>query len=233
MTPAPDEIGVVVPAHDEERRIDACLASLRVAARHPALEGRRLRVVVVLDACSDRTGDRVARDRDVDIVEVDHRSVGPARSAGFDHLLRAAGVADHRHWLATTDADSLVPADWLARQLEWRRRGADAVAGTVDVRDWSEQPASVRHHFERHQRSYGLGFDHPHVHGANLGLSAAAYRAAGGVPHIDRAEDHALWDAVGAAGLRRVSAPDLPVITSSRRDGRAAGGFSDLLRSLS
>ena len=170
VTPAPEEIGVVVPAHDEERRIGACLASLRVAARHPALEGRRLRVVVVLDACSDRTGDRVARDRDVDIVEVAHRSVGPARSAGFDHLLRAAGVADHRHWLATTDADSLVPADWLARQLEWRRRGADAVAGTVDVRDWSEQPASVRHHFERHQRSHGLGFDHPHVHGANLGL---------------------------------------------------------------
>jgi glycosyltransferase involved in cell wall biosynthesis len=233
VTPTPEEIGVVVPAHDEERRIGACLASLQVAARHPALEGRRLRVVVVLDACSDRTADRVAQDGEVAIVEVAHRSVGPARSAGFDHLLRAAGVADHRHWLATTDADSLVPADWLARQLEWRRRGADAVAGTVDVLDWSEQPASVRHRFERHQRASGLGFDHPHVHGANLGLSAAAYRAAGGVPHIDRAEDHALWDAVGAAGLRRVSAPDLAVVTSSRRDGRAAGGFSDLLRSLS
>ena len=231
MTP-PEEIGVVVPAHDEERRIDACLDSLRVAARHPALRGRRLRLVVVLDACSDRTGDRVARDRGVDIVEVSHRSVGPARSAGFDRLLGTAGVADHQHWLATTDADSLVPADWLARQLAWRRHGADAVAGTVDVRDWSEQPASVRHRFERRQRTHGVGFDHPHVHGANLGLSAAAYRAAGGVPHIDRAEDHALWDAVGAAGLRRVSAPDLPVVTSSRRDGRAAGGFSDLLRSL-
>ena len=91
----------------------------------------------------------------------------------------------------------------------------------------------MRHHFERHQRSHGLGFDHPHVHGANLGLSAAAYRAAGGVPHIDLAEDHALWDAVGAAGLRRVGARRPPVVTSSRPDGRAAGGFSDLLRSLS
>jgi glycosyltransferase involved in cell wall biosynthesis len=229
-TPAA-EISVVVPAHNEERSIDACLASLQVAARHQSLIGCAVRVLVVLDACTDRTGDRTTR-FDVETVEVAHRSVGRARSAGFTHLLRRTDVADRHHWLATTDADSSVPPDWLVRQLAWRRRGADAVAGTVTVDDWTEQPERVRRRFEQRQRISGLGVAHPHVHGANLGLSAEVYRRVGGVPALALAEDHALWAAVGATGVRRVSVPDLPVVTSSRRHGRAAGGFSDLLRSL-
>jgi glycosyltransferase involved in cell wall biosynthesis len=226
------EISVVVPAHDEEDRIGPCLESLRVAATHPSLARTAVRVVVVLDSCSDQTGERADR-LGVDAIEVSARSVGPARSAGFAHLLGRAGVADRHHWLATTDADSKVPPEWLARQLSWHRRGAEAVAGTVEVQDWSEQPARVRHRFGRHQRAHGLDDGHGHVHGANLGLSADVYRRAGGVPHLPLAEDHALWDAVGATGALRISAPDLPVVTSSRRDGRAVGGFSDLLRSLS
>ncbi len=236
MTRDVGEISVVVPAHDEEERIGRCLSSLRVAARHPAVRGRRVKITVVLDACSDRTADEVAgfadADEGVDGLEVAHRSVGSARAAGFDERLRRSEIDPSHHWLATTDADSAVPPDWLARQLAWHARGADVVAGTVRVRDWSEQPQRVGHHFDHRQHGLGLGLGHPHVHGANLGLTAVTYRAAGGVPDLRVAEDHALWDAAGAVGARRVSAPDLTVTTSGRREGRAAGGFSDLLRSL-
>ena len=33
MTPAPEEIGVVVPTHDEERRFGACLAVITSSRR--------------------------------------------------------------------------------------------------------------------------------------------------------------------------------------------------------
>jgi glycosyltransferase involved in cell wall biosynthesis len=47
-------VGVIVPAHDEEELLPSCLASPRRAAR--ALRGtHQVRLVVVADACRDRT----------------------------------------------------------------------------------------------------------------------------------------------------------------------------------
>lgn len=42
-------IGVVIPAHNEEHHIAACLTSVLFAAEHPALAGPPVYVVVVLD----------------------------------------------------------------------------------------------------------------------------------------------------------------------------------------
>jgi SAM-dependent methyltransferase len=41
-------------------------------------------------------------------------------------------------WLATTDADTVVPPGWLRRQLSYAGRGWDVVLGTVEVADWAE-----------------------------------------------------------------------------------------------
>ncbi|MYW03889.1 glycosyltransferase, partial [Streptomyces sp. SID3343] len=88
------------------------------------------------------------------------------------------GVHDARGlWLATTDADSRVPAEWLTRQIAWAGRGWDAVAGTVRVRDWSRHPPGAQEAFEAHYgRWHGVS---PHVHGANLGFSGPAYLGVG------------------------------------------------------
>ncbi len=108
-------------------------------------------------------------------------NVGVARAAGFAAVLaREAGRPAEQMWLATTDADSTVPADWLAEQLRLAAKGAEVVAGTVRVQDWSEQPAAAR---DRFHAGYGRpGRGHLHVHGANLGMSATAYLDAGGIP---------------------------------------------------
>lgn len=45
-------IGVVIPAHNEEQSLHACLDALLVAASHPAL-GVPVRILVVLDSCAD------------------------------------------------------------------------------------------------------------------------------------------------------------------------------------
>ena len=226
-------VGVVVPAHDEEDLIGRCLASIQAATRHPRLRGVEVRCVTVLDSCSDRTGDRAAVVDGTGVVEVTHGNVGAARAEGMRAMLSvAAGLDPSEVWLSTTDADTLVPRHWLARQMTYAHRGAGAVAGTVEVDDWSQQPASTQRTFLTHQRQVGTGLGHGHVHGANLGLSAAAYLASGGMPPLALAEDRALWELLQARGQRLVSAPDLAVVTSARRESRASGGFSSFLRSL-
>ena len=228
-----EAVGVVVPAHDEEDLLPACLAALRRAARQAA--PATVHLVVVADACSDRTADR-ARAAGADVIEIRARRVGAARAAGFAEVLRRTRHTDPAAvWLATTDADTLVPPGWLTQQMRHADQGWDAVVGTVTVTDWSGHPAHLPDLFaaqyDAARYDHGPG-SHPHVHGANLGISAAAYLAAGGFRGLRTAEDHALVHALGAAGRRILRTTELTVVTSARRHARAPQGFSHLLTTL-
>ena len=133
-------------------------------------------------------------------------------------------------WLATTDADTRVPLRWLSRQLEYAEAGWDAVAGTVTVSDWTGHPPQLPGLFAA--RYMHDDRSHPHVHGANMGLRASAYLAAGGFKALRTAEDHDLLRALAAAGTTALHAADISVETSSRHNGRAPHGFSQLLARL-
>jgi Glycosyl transferase family 2 len=186
-----EAVGVVVPAHDEETLLPAwprcgMLGALRLPVH----------VVVVADACTDQTA-AVAGATGARVIGIRARRVGAARAAGMRELLRLTSGADPAAvWLATTDADTLVPPDWLRRQLNYANAGWDVVLGTVT--DWDGHPPHVPVAFaERY--AFGSG-PHPHVHGANLGIRASAYLAAGGFPPLPTAEDHALLAAATRAG---------------------------------
>jgi len=221
-------VGVIVPAHNEQDLLPVCLASLRRAAR--ALRGLPVILVVVADACQDRTAE-VAQAGGATVVTVAARNVGVARAAGVREVLRQACPLDPADiWLATTDADSVVPAPWLLRQARYAGQGWDAVAGTIQVADWSGYQPGTRTRFTGR---YGDGAGpHAHVHGANLGFRASAYLAAGGFAAVTTAEDHALVAALTARGSRVLHTRDLPVVTSARRQGRAPHGFSGYLAEL-
>lgn len=221
-------VGVVVPAHNEQDLLPACLASLRRAAR--ALHGTQVQLVVVADACRDRTAG-VARRGGAVVVTVGARSVGAARAAGVREVLRRARHLDPADvWLATTDADTLVPACWLREHTRHGDQGWDAVAGTVRVADWSGYRPGVRSLF---RARYGAGTGpHAHVHGANLGFRATAYLRAGGFPDLPTAEDRALVAALTASGGRVRRTRGLTVVTSARREARVPHGFSDYLAEL-
>ena len=151
-----------------------------------------------------------------------------ARAAGARSVLRwADGVAADNVWLATTDADSVVPSDWLMRQCALADQGWEVVLGTVEVADWSEHDVDVA---PRWAANYRPVEDHRHVHGANFGCSAAAYLDAGGWAPLAIDEDVAMVEAL--AHRRVVRSALFPVVTSARRDPRAAGGFGDTLRAL-
>jgi glycosyltransferase involved in cell wall biosynthesis len=209
---------VVVPAHNEEELLDSCLAALDAACA-----GLTVRVVVVLDRCRDGSAE-VCRSRGVDAIEIDAGSVGRARAAGVEHLL-AATPEPERFWLAHTDADTRVGAQWLTDQLELAAAGADAVLGLVHL----PGPAHVRHH--RHQSAYLArvrdAWSHGHVHGANLGLSGRAYWAAGGFPPLAAHEDRHLVNRLDRRpDITVVRSSRLWVETSDRILGRCPAGFS-------
>jgi glycosyltransferase involved in cell wall biosynthesis len=219
--------GVVVPAHDEETLLPACLVALRRAAGAVSIP---VSVLVVADTCTDRTA-ATAQAYGARVISIGARNVGAARAAGMAALLRLTAADDPAAtWLATTDADTVVPPGWLRRQLEYARAGWDVVLGTVAVTDWTGHPAHVPAVFEKHY-AFGTG-PHPHVHGANLGIRASAYLAAGGFRPLRTAEDHALLAATTEAGCPVLQASDISVETSARRQARAPGGFSHLLRTL-
>jgi glycosyltransferase involved in cell wall biosynthesis len=221
-------VGVVVPAHNEEDLLPACLASVRRAARE--LPRTPVRLVVVADACQDRTS-QLARRGGAAVVAVRARSVGPARAAGVRAVLRHAGYLDPADvWLATTDADTVVPAGWLREQVRYAGQGWDAVAGTIRVADWAGYPPAVRSLFgQRYDAGHG---PHPHVHGASLGFRGSAYLRAGGFPDVPTAEDRALVAALTVTGSRVHRARALAVTTSARREARAPHGFSGYLAKL-
>ena len=233
--------GVVVPAHDEADLLPACLAALRSAAD---AAGVPVRLLVVADACTDATA-AVAAAAGAEVIRIRARNVGAARAAGMARLLRTegTGLATTRlaatrlaatglaaTWLATTDADTVVPPGWLRRQLDYAGQGWDVVLGTVTVTDWAGHPPHAPAVFEARYAS-GTG-PHPHVHGANLGIRASAYLAAGGFRPLRTAEDHALVAAATEAGCQVLQAADITVETSARRQARAPRGFSHALRAL-
>lgn len=223
-------VHVVVPANDEEVLLPRALGSLddAVAELHRSRPDVRARVVLVLDACVDRSREVAARHRDVTVVEVDRRCVGAARAHGV--AVATAHVAEPdtgRHWLAGTDADCAVPTDWLVRQVMLADTGLDLVTGTVQPDDELGPDALARWH-ALHQLRDG----HPHVHGANLGVRLSTYRATGGFEPLAVHEDVGLVERVRASGASCLATSSVHVRTSGRTRGRTPGGFADYLGAL-
>ncbi|MCM3884730.1 glycosyltransferase [Frankia sp. R82] len=251
----PDRIGVVIPARDEQQLIGPCLDAVATAAAHPGVAGIPVTVLVVLDCCRDATAAR-CRARATPTLGVELRNVGAVRRAGFAALIGNDGLETARPagggpgpdavsgsgsgpgggalWLATTDADTRVAPDWLTVQLRLARAGADAVLGIVTVDDWNELPATLPARYRAgYVRLDGAERSHPHVHGANMAVSAAAYLRAGGMPGLPVGEDHALATRLAALpGVSVVSSTALRATTSARARSRVQGGFADHLRAL-
>jgi cellulose synthase/poly-beta-1,6-N-acetylglucosamine synthase-like glycosyltransferase len=226
-----EAVGIVVPARNEADTIGSCIGSLARTVRHCGLPGW---IVVVADSCEDPTAQR-ARSALADtgsqgeVLECSYRSVGAGRRLGTGQVLcRWPELSLNAIWLASTDADSEVPLDWLAQQLSHAQEGVCAIAGTVRIVTSNRQLAA---RFHNHYRVESDG-SHGHVHGANLGMRADAYADAGGWPASTVGEDHTLWQRLGRRGWARKTVSSNAVTTSARIQGRATGGFADVLSQL-
>lgn len=223
-------VAVVVPARDEEVLLPGCLDAITVAAQRVRVP---VTVVVVLDRCTDGTADVVTARPGVVAVESDAGVVGTARAMGVTAAL--SHLAEHHLdgvWVACTDADSRVPADWLEHQLQLADDGVDLVLGTVDLVGEELPPATAA----RWWRDYSRLVDeasHAHVHGAHVGVRASAYAAVGGFAPVSAHEDVLLTRAVARLPWATVvPSVAVPVATSDRLRGRAPQGVSADLRRL-
>lgn len=213
-------IGVVIPAHNEQALIAACLNSIRAAANCSDLLGEDVQTVVVLDHCHDLTGE-LALQHGALTLPIDERNVGMARAAGADLMIRNGA-----RWLAFTDADTRVSPRWLSDQLALQR---DAVCGTVSVSEWTGYGDRMRRHFDA---TYTDADDHRHVHGANLGVSTSAYLRAGGFQPLRSSEDVALVTRLAEVGASIAWSARPRVVTSARKTFRAPGGFGATLAAI-
>lgn len=245
-----DHVGVVVPVRNEElllpRTLTALAAAIALVRASPAPDRPRVSVVIVLDRCTDSSAQVAADWPGFGRLVCTAGAVGAARRAGTAWVLGeslgescgescgesrgeslgdASGTVPERVWLATTDADSAVPPHWLTAQLALARNGAELVLGTV-VPDAELAPERRARWMLRHS----LGEGHPYVHGANLGVRADRYLAAGGFACVDTDEDVLLVAALRARHVVEARTALIPVRTSGRLTGRAPFGFADYLQ---
>lgn len=213
-------IGVIVPAHDEEALLGQCLRSIQRAASDPLLRGEEILVVVAADACTDATA-QVAKRHGCHVIELTARCVGKARSIAAD-----VAIAQGARWIASTDADSMVPPNWLSAQLSHEHA---AVCGTVRLHHTAHLPSSL---LRRYRERYHFHDGHSHIHGANLGVSSKAYLRCGGFPHVTAHEDVGLIASLQEADILIAWRANPCVYTSARMDARAPLGLSVYLCTL-
>lgn len=222
-------IAVLIPARNEETLLPRCLASIE-RARKLLPPWVTSDVVVIVDSSHDETFQiaKLLLGEDGCVLAANFGCVGAARVAAATRALERCTVPVSRCWLSNTDADCEVPPTWLLDQLNLAQRGIAAVAGIVDVDSFEGHLPQVARMFSETYLTHGDG-THTHVHGANLGIRADAYLAAGGWAQLETAEDHDLWNRLGIGGHVRLSDATLQVITSGRRIGRAPHGFAEAL----
>lgn len=114
------KVSVVVPAHNEERFLPACLKAIQAAATTAAID---VETVVVLNRCTDGTR-RIAEAAGAVCVEDESRCIATIRNCG---AAAASGEV-----LVTCDADSQLHPQTLTRVIEELSTGA--VGGGVLVR---------------------------------------------------------------------------------------------------
>jgi glycosyltransferase involved in cell wall biosynthesis len=231
-------VGVVMPVHNEEELLGPALGALELACSGVTDRGIECWTAIVLDGCCDGS-EAIARhwSGSLDGRNGLHQSlvlrcrstgVGGARRLGAAALLGKWQRRDPGNiWLATTDADSRVPPEWLVTQLAAHEAGADVWTGRVAVEDWSPYGETTARLWNEAYEGEALP-----VHGASLGFNARMYLNVGGFATVRTGEDRALHRAILQAGGHTHHDMELRVVTSGRRTARAPLGFAHALTSF-
>lgn len=243
--PPPDgrlRASVVVPARDEEALIGRCIRSL---ALQTGLGSGEYEVLLVLDGCTDATGDRALEaasehpDLRLYLLEGPGLGAGHARRRGMEEACeRLFSLGRYGALIASTDADTVVSPDWLGRQLSAAADGARAIGGRIElldeegasetVRSWRDLRGRARHLelLERGDLGSGSRVEHWQFSGASMSLTAEAYREVGGMEPLSSLEDEQLESSLQRCNIPIQRPLDVRVSTSPRLVGRASRGLA-------
>lgn len=244
-----ENIQAVVPARNEEQLLPAALEAISTSLQFaqevlaltapPKTSGCQLdtgpwlpqkletRLTVIADSSTDQTASLASELAD-EVIVIDSGSAGAARAAGLLRYHTDYFVAEEDNTLLMcTDADSMVPREWVLEHLRHLWAGANAIAGTVTVDDWSSRSHELR---RRYEKSYAAS--QGHVHGANLGIAAPAYQAVGGFASLRVGEDQNIVNRLRHSGFCVHECLEMPVVTSARSKSRVDAGFADYLNGM-
>lgn len=250
---------VAIPVRDEETRIAACLKALldQRDLTGRALGSNRFGIVLLLNNCRDRTMEtslRVLVSGRIPFLVINVTLSEPFSNAGF---ARGLAMETAAQWLErenrsdgvllTTDADSRVSTDWIARNIAAIDAGCGAAAGEVAL-DSAEANLLPERLIRRNldERAYEQALlalsalvdpvdhdpwpNHRMSSGASFAITLQAYRKIGGLPRMPTGEDRALSEALLQHDIPIRHDPEIVVTTSARLHGRARGGAADTLR---
>jgi len=196
-------ISVVIPAYNEEKFLPKTLSSLKKLDRKPD------EIVVVDGGSTDKTAE-VARKNGAKVITVEHRGIGYARDRGLEKA-----TCDI---VAFTDADTIVPHDWLVKIEESLSRSkVVGVFGTFRVPDGWWVYRGYVNFFQPwlNQIYFWLGL--PMAPGQNMAFLRKVGLAAGGFPEDYKiAEDIEMMSRLWKKG-KVVFRQDLIVSSSGRR----------------
>ena len=237
------DVLVAIPARDEAELIAECLAAVLEAGEQALAAGRvdRVRVAVAAHRCADDTAaiarrqlSEVAHLVDQLVVEVHEPApVGWVRTLLIERAMtKAPALAGERTWVFSTDADSVVPPDWVTSTLAAATAAqADLVAGLTALLGW-EADGAAQEAYARLLRAGMSAIGHRHVYAANLAVRYPALARAGGFPPRPHGEEHGLVEAVRRQGDTVLTSFAPVVATSARMPGRAEHGLGGLLQAL-
>jgi GT2 family glycosyltransferase len=253
---------VIIPARNEEAAIARALDALRLQSDVDGtpLSSRSYEVLLLLNNCTDSSvqiAEQYQKEHPSFVLHVISRTlerskahVGTARRMLMDtahhRLMRSAG---RRAAILSTDADSVVAPDWIARNLAILETGADAVGGVIhlfpdELDELKTQAPDVFLAYNRDRQLQRLvahleGILDPdpadplprHLEhfGASLACTAEIYARAGGMPPVKPLEDVAFVGELRKIGARIRHAPEVKIYTSARLSGRAEVGLSGQL----
>ena len=258
MVAAPSFTIIAIPACNEAERIGECLAALAVQRDRygSPVSGDAFEILVFANNCTDDTvsvAERIARSIPHRVVVVEEglppemSNAGWARKRAMDLAVDRLEEFGDGGVVMTTDADSCVSPTWVWSNLRELANGVDCVAGYVDAAP-SEIVSLGRNFLQRGRledtylrmvaeivarcdpRPHDPWPNHRVSSGASLAVTAAAYRAIGGLPARPLGEDAALTASLEEAGFKVRHSLDVTVQTSCRLSGRATGGAADTMQ---
>lgn len=261
---APDCVAcVIIPARNEEVHLARTLDALRLqkTCMGTPLNPRSYEIILLLNNCTDGS-EQVATSYARRYPEMqmhvvlrqlppEQAHVGTARRLLMDTAYARLQHCAHPHCaILSTDGDTVVAPDWIARNMAAIQAGADVVGGVIHLfPDEMESLAGAEPEtMEAYRRDRAfqarvarleslLDPDacdpwprHLQHFGASLACTPAIYALSGGLPPVKPLEDVAFVDALRKVGARIRHCPETHIFTSARLHGRAEVGLSGQLR---
>jgi len=218
------ELWVVIPAYQEEARIEGALHALA------AQQDREFTLLVADNGSTDATVDRVrafARRAPfpVEVLVEPEKGVGSAIDTGFRHA-----IAHGATLLARTDADCLPQPGWTAAARAGMLASRGLVCGHITARSDEHGPlgravfrilVALGAFFGRirpaHRRRHGYLTPYRMHAGNNMAITAELYLAVGGMPRRPSPTDRMFINRVRRHTTAIVHRRDMVVQNSTRR----------------